>query len=184
MTPTAEVTKPIFILTLPRSGSTLLRYLLDAHSMVTCPPETQLTLMCSNIMNCWLDYQHPVAFEERERLALRQVRQAVKAFIRWHLEESGKRFFCDKSLPNSEYGYLLATAFPQAKFICLYRHPMDFIASSVQTCRWGYSNFGLYPYAAGSVDNLVFRLTRAWSEKTAAMLSLEHDLRIDVFELL
>ncbi len=47
---TARLRSPVFILTLPRSGSTLLRFLLDSHSHITCPPETQMALLCSNVL--------------------------------------------------------------------------------------------------------------------------------------
>jgi len=81
--------------------------------------------------------------------------------------------FAEKSLSNGELAPLLADLFPRAKFVCLYRHPMDFIASAVDSCRWGYSAFGLFPYAAGSVENFVAGLARAWSERTASILEFE-----------
>jgi hypothetical protein len=33
---------PVFVLCMARSGSTLLRFLLDAHPELACPPETML----------------------------------------------------------------------------------------------------------------------------------------------
>jgi Sulfotransferase family len=38
----ADVAAPVFVLCMGRSGSTLLRFLLDAHPDLACPPETSL----------------------------------------------------------------------------------------------------------------------------------------------
>jgi hypothetical protein len=35
----------VFVVTLARSGSTLLRYLLDAHPEITAPPELNLSAL-------------------------------------------------------------------------------------------------------------------------------------------
>jgi len=165
--------QPVFVLSLPRSGSTLLRYLLDSHSVLACPPETQMSVLCTSVLECWLNFQDPDGFEARKALGVAEARRAARRIMAWHLQESGKAVFCDKSLPNAERAHLLADLFPRARFICLYRHPMDFIASAVESSRWGYSGYGLYPYVVGTADNVVFGLARAWCEKTAAILALE-----------
>ncbi|MGO8875491.1 MAG: sulfotransferase family protein [Acidimicrobiales bacterium] len=165
-----------FVLTLPRSGSTLLRFMLDSHSMIACPPESQLAALCSNCLSCWLGYRSEADFEARKFAGLSQARAASRRLIKWHLEQSSKSIFCDKSLPNVDLARLLAEIFPQGKFVCLYRHPMDFIVSALDACRWGFSGFGLYQYAATSADNFVFGLARAWCEKTAEMIGMEQAL--------
>lgn len=165
--------KPVFILTLPRSGSTLLRYLLDSHSLITCPPESQIALLCSNVLECWLSYRSPNDLDQRKARGMAQARKAARELMNWHLQQSGKRIFCDKSLPNVDRGQVLGELFGRARFICLYRHPMDFVASAIEASQYGFSGFGLYPYLVGSVDNFVFGLARAWCEKTAAMLAIE-----------
>src|SRR5438067_867005 len=43
---TPTVGAPIFILSNPRSGSTLLRFLLDAHPSICCPGELRLGAIC------------------------------------------------------------------------------------------------------------------------------------------
>jgi protein-tyrosine sulfotransferase len=164
---------PNFVLTLPRSGSTLLRFILDSHPLITCPPESQLALLSSNVLDCWLSYKSPETLEERKELGIRQVRSNAQRLISWHLRSSGKSVFCDKSLPNVENAFMLADIFPRSRFICLYRHPLDFVASAVESCRWGFQSYGLYPYVAGGANNFVFGLVRAWCEKTSIMLALE-----------
>jgi hypothetical protein len=114
--------------------------------MITCPPETQLSLLCAEVIDTWLNYNNPEDFELRKKHAIKQARANARNIISWHLESAGKSVFCDKSLPNLDHALLLAELFPRAKFICLYRHPMDFIISAIESCKFGYSHFGLYPY--------------------------------------
>lgn len=168
---------PCFVLTLPRSGSTLLRYILDAHPEITCPPETQLASAASVTMSNWMSLEYPESADERRRLAIREIRHSTGTFIRWALRDTGKTLYCDKSLPNLEHARIMLEAFPSARFICLYRHPMDMIASATEACRWGYSGFGLTPYAAASVENLVYGLARAWCERTSHISTIERHLK-------
>ena len=41
---------PVFVLCCARSGSTLLRYMLDTHPDVCCPPELHLSDLCLKLM--------------------------------------------------------------------------------------------------------------------------------------
>ena len=47
------VTAPVFVLCGARSGSTLLRFVLDAHPELTCPPETNLPSLCAQVATVW-----------------------------------------------------------------------------------------------------------------------------------
>jgi len=53
---------------------------------------------------------------------------------------------------------------------------MDMIASAAEACKWGYSAFGLQPYAAVGVDNLVNAVARAWCERTSIIRLVEKTL--------
>src|ERR1700761_9324678 len=44
---------PVFVLCMGRSGSTLLRFLLDAHPELACPPETSLPALCGQLAVVW-----------------------------------------------------------------------------------------------------------------------------------
>ena len=44
---------PVFILTASRSGSTLLRFILDTHPDFACPPETMITAACVSLLRSW-----------------------------------------------------------------------------------------------------------------------------------
>ena len=44
---------PVFVLCNGRSGSTLLRFLLDGHPELACPPETNLPVLCVQLATVW-----------------------------------------------------------------------------------------------------------------------------------
>ncbi len=44
---------PVFVLCNGRSGSTLLRFVLDAHPEPACPPETNLPGLCVQLATVW-----------------------------------------------------------------------------------------------------------------------------------
>jgi hypothetical protein len=44
---------PVFILCAGRSGSTLVRFLLDAHPDLACPPETKLPWLARQLAAAW-----------------------------------------------------------------------------------------------------------------------------------
>ena len=41
--------EPVFVLCAARSGSTLLRFVLDAHPDLACPPETNVPALCGQL---------------------------------------------------------------------------------------------------------------------------------------
>ena len=43
--------EPVGVLTCARSGSTLLRFILDSHPELACPPETGVVDLCTKIVN-------------------------------------------------------------------------------------------------------------------------------------
>lgn len=44
---------PVFVLCAARSGSTLLRFMLDAHPDLACPPETNVPSLCGQLATVW-----------------------------------------------------------------------------------------------------------------------------------
>jgi hypothetical protein len=170
---------PVFVLCAARSGSTLLRFLLDAHPELACPPESDLPALCAHLAGVWsLLEGAPLAAQTQGPPslpggALAGIRQATDLMITSYLARRGKVRYCDKSLGTARHAALLRQVFPAAKFICLYRHPMDVIASGIEACPWGLKGYGFEPYAAESPGNAVLALARFWSDHAAAILQAE-----------
>jgi hypothetical protein len=172
--------EPVFVLCSGRSGSTLLRFLLDAHPDLACPPETRLPAMCAQMASVWsqlegtpLPAERGASQPEMPEPALAGIRATMDLMVGSYLGRRGKSRYCDKSLGTAEHADLLTRVFPGATFVCLYRHPMDVIASGIEASPWGLNGFGFDAYAASSPGNAVLALARFWADNTAAILAVE-----------
>jgi Sulfotransferase family len=171
---------PVFVLCSGRSGSTLLRFLLDAHPELACPPETNLPALCAQLATVWSLIEGAALSANRgdeppviPETAIAGIRATMDSIVGPYLARRGKTRYCDKSLGTARFTGLLARVYPQARFLCLYRHPMDVIASGIEACPWGLSGYGFDPYMATSPGNAVLALARFWTDNTAATLAAE-----------
>jgi len=162
-------TEPVFVLCMGRSGSTLLRFLLDAHPELACPPETSLPALCTQLAVVWsLIEGAPLAAERGDApprvpdAAVKGIRRMLDEMTGSYLDRRGKRVFCDKSLGSARHASLLRQIYPRARFVCLYRHPMDMIRSGLEACPFGLNGYGFEHYIAGSPGNAVLALARYW----------------------
>jgi sulfotransferase family protein len=175
-----ESNAPVFILTASRSGSTLLRVILDSHPRLACPPETDITSACMLLaMTCdVLENAGAAAPDESPELppAIRAVvRAAVDRAYGDYLAQRGKQRWCDKSLDSFMHAELMAQVYPEAKFICLFRHCMDVIASGVEACPWGLQRYGFDPFVAQYPGNSVAAVGSYWLSCAQAILSFADD---------
>ena len=171
---------PVFILTGSRSGSTLLRFILDSHPDLACPPETGISSACVQLARAWdvLDNGDSTPADETagsSPLALAAVRESMDRAFGSYLRRRGKQRWCDKSLDNHLNADLLAELYPDAKFICLYRHCMDMVASAVETCPWGLHRYGLDPYVAQHPGNSVAAVGSYWMATVQSILKFEEN---------
>ena len=171
---------PVFVLCNGRSGSTLLRFLLDAHPDLACPPETNLPMLCGQLATVWsLIEGAPLSANRGDEppvipdAAIAGVRETMDRMVGSYLERRGKKRYCDKSLGTARFAELLLRVYPEARFICLYRHPMDVIASGMEACPWGLNGYGFDSYITQTPGNAVFALARFWVENSAQTLAAE-----------
>ncbi|MFC4009573.1 sulfotransferase family protein [Nonomuraea purpurea] len=117
--------EPVFLLSSVRSGSTLLRVMLNSHSQVHSPIETHFRRMSVG-------------------LGTDPVRQAMEALghnhsdiehIVWdrmlhrELTRSGKPVLVEKTPSNVFAWRRISTCWPDARFVFLLRHPMSIVQS-------------------------------------------------------
>src|SRR5918996_23135 len=122
---------PIFVLSCERSGSTLLRYIIDTHPRVCSPAHLHLGQLCRNLYTS-IFYSLGQTIEgtdeaTRERLVAGEVRAIVDEFMQRYARAKGKRMWCEKTTENLQYLRFLCDVFPDAKYICLYRNCMDVV---------------------------------------------------------
>ena len=171
---------PVFVLCNGRSGSTLLRFLLDAHPQLACPPETNLPAMAAQLATVWsLIEGAPLSAERGDEppvipdAAIAGVRRTMDEMTGSYLARRGKKRYCDKSLGAARFAELLLRVYPEAKFLCLYRHPMDVIASGIEACPWGLNGYGFDSYIASTPGNVVWALARFWLDGAGVTLAAE-----------
>lgn len=174
------VRDPVFVICHARSGSTLLRFLLDAHPELACPPETNVPALCAQLATVWsLIEGAPLSANRGDEppeipdAAISGIRHTMDAMIGSYLGRREKQRYCDKSLGTARFSELLLRVYPEARFICLYRHPMDVVASGIEACPWGLHGFGFDPFIAETPGNMVLALARYWADNTAAVLEVE-----------
>jgi hypothetical protein len=185
---------PVFILSAPRSGSTLLSRLVHAHPGYTSVGETNLVAVLMSLRNSLhmvgrvgRNSAESVGDSEEAHNELlpqdqEQMRNVAEAF---YLELIGEQDLtpCDKSLPNAAGASLLSGVWPQAKFILLHRHCADFVHSALAAQPWGLSGYGFAGYAGGSPSNMVFALVRCWLDRAAELKKAQLELGAQGLEI-
>jgi protein-tyrosine sulfotransferase len=164
---------PIFILCAARSGSTLLRTLLDAHPEIACPPELNL---CNIFEAIRLAATAAAAGDDGGEAVERAnglSREIAESILSCYPKREGKRRWCDKSLSSIEKPDLIAEVFPDAQFICLFRDCADTVASIREACDWGYGGFGVEPYARTYAHNMVMAFCMYWADRASALREFE-----------
>jgi hypothetical protein len=161
---------PIFILCSARSGSTLLRVLLDGHPDIAVPPETNISVVFHSIM-------HSVASVATGEEASRLMRECCRSVAAMTLGEyacsRGKQRWADKSLTSVDQSETLIEIYPDARFICLHRHGLDTVRSAMEASPWGFGGYGLTPYVASTPGNFLIGLFEYWVDKASRLLNFQ-----------
>ena len=164
---------PVFVLSCERSGSTLLRYIIDTHPQICSPAHLHLGQLCRSLYTS-VFYSLGQTMEEatRERLVAVETRRIVDELMERYVRAKGKRMWCEKTTENLQYLKILSDVFPDARYICLYRNCMDVVHSSIECSRLGFIP-ELAPYVQKRPDNIVAAMVDSWIEKTAMLLEFE-----------
>lgn len=176
---TPDLDHPVFVLTCARSGSTLLRFILDTHPDLGCPAETGFADVCSNLTRVWAVLEGissrgvSRSVQVRTTRAAAAIRGTIDVAVTEYLKRSGKVRWVDKSLNNAAYAEMLANLWPQARFICLTRHCMDVVASGIEVGRWGVDGYGFAPYVAKHPGNNVAAIAEGWLNTTEEIISFQ-----------
>ena len=166
--------RPIFVLCAARSGSTLLRYMLQAQGDIECPAESNLSQALAAIQFTYsVACGRPDQPEMWQLLADNECRRLADRALGARARLEHRKRWCDKSLSNIEYTSLLCRLFPDAQFLSIYRQCRDVIASALEASPWGLMGYGFEPYARETPANQVLALARYWADRTELGLAFE-----------
>jgi hypothetical protein len=160
----AEALVPVFIFSLPRSGSTLLQRILATHPAVATASEPWLLLpilYARRPSGIYAEYGHRKATRAFEDFAAglpggeAEYLQAVEQFaLRLYRDRAGPKahFFIDKTPRYHVVSADIVRAFQTGRFIFLWRNPLAIIASMIEV--WGHGRWNAYEFELDLYDGL------------------------------
>lgn len=166
--PSAE--PPIFVFGLYRSGTTLVRYILDAHSRIAAPPESDFLAHLDAIVQDDRSIRGLGGLGFDEQHVVPRLRVFAEYFFANYAAAKGKARWADKTPRYVDHMSFIHSVFPNAQFVMVYRHPLDQIHSFT---RGGtHVPWGLEPYVAAGEDPRIAG-ARYWSDKTQALVEFQ-----------
>ena len=131
----------IIVLGALRSGTTLLRRILNAHPNIACPGETHILNAAARFLHAdsliegaemgVLDGLNFAGFSEES--VIDRLREFVLSFPRTHAKQQGKRLWAEKTALDTFYIDEIEKVFGEhAYFICVMRHGLDVACSNME----------------------------------------------------
>ncbi len=155
---------PIFLFSLPRSGSTLAQRILGTHVDISTVSECWILLPHLYALKregCYTDYGHQFAVDALQDFcdALPQGKEDylldLKEFVLGLYKKAAQRntkYFLDKTPRYHLVAEDIIQMFPEAKSIFLWRNPLAVVASIIDT--WDAGAWNLYRYKVDLFDGL------------------------------
>jgi len=146
---------PVFIFSLPRSGSTLLQRVLASSPKIATVPEPWILLPFIGLSRAgtYADYGHKLArraigdFQKNIKGGEEGFNEELRQFVIGLYERASDddaSYFLDKTPRYHIVAPEIMKLFPDAKAIILWRNPLSVIASMIET--WGDGRWNLYRY--------------------------------------
>lgn len=143
-----EAATPIFILGMPRTGTTLLERILGGHPQIAlCGELNDFRMQYKWVSDHFcLGFFDRSAVQQIDKVDYHQLGQRYLQHVAWRV--SGSAYFTDKNPGNFMMAGLILRALPQARIIHLRRNPMDSCFSNLKEL------FGsnAHPYSYGFSD--------------------------------
>lgn len=147
---------PVFIFSLPRSGSTLLQRILATHPSVATASEPWILLpflYARRKNGVYAEYGHRTAIKAFEDFAAglsggdqEYLRAVEDLALRLYRDRAGPRarYFVDKTPRYHVVSADIVRAFETGRFVFLWRNPLAIVASMIEV--WGHGRWNAYEF--------------------------------------
>lgn len=181
-------TTPIFILSLPRSGSTLLQRVLASHPDVATVPEPWLLLPLISMRRNGTYAEYGARGARRainefvgklkggEKTYHSELRKFVKRLYS-QVQTQDESYFVDKTPRYHIIASDILNLFPDSRAIILWRSPLSVISSMIET--WGEGRWNLHRYRVDLYHGLPSLITLAQQRRENILTVRYRDLVLD-----
>ena len=134
--PTTPASAPVFVIGSPRSGTTLLRLILDSHPRISCGEETHFLRDLETVVG--RNWELVATYGLPREWWIEHIRELYQAFQAEVLARSGKVRWAEKDPTYTLHLPFIEELFPDALYVHLLRDGYDVVASFRD--RWGYKS--------------------------------------------
>jgi len=132
----ASASAPVFVIGSPRSGTTLLRLILDSHPRISCGEETHFLRDLEAVVG--RNWELVATYGLPREWWIEHIRELYEAFQAEVLARSGKVRWAEKDPTYTLHLPFIEELFPDALYLHLLRDGYDVVASFRD--RWGYKS--------------------------------------------
>jgi hypothetical protein len=166
-------TDPIFVIGCQRSGTSLVRRILDSHSRIACPPETSFIMPLARVLHDRRSTRGFVGMGYEPEQVASALGSFIASFYEGYAATLGKPRWADKTPHYVDCLDDLWTLFgPRARFVVIVRDGMD-VAFSLADPRRRYPAIKAAVEAEGG--NVPVGAGRFWAEQNRKILDFVAD---------
>jgi hypothetical protein len=160
---------PFFLVGVHRSGTTLLRLIVDSHSRIACPPESFFLLPLAHVLEDAKAVEGFKAMGFAEDDVVGRLRDYASYFFEMYAGVHGKQRWADKTPSYIDCLDFIERLYgPECRYVLVFRHGLDAACSIA-----GVSPRELGPHVAVCGGDLYAGAAHYWAAQCAKMLAFQ-----------